>query len=174
MLEDLKRYHQSPHEVEAIDALSDPSMYEGLPRRDVRKIMYQVVLLPSFEPYRTWTVYSEDDGSSKIRRMTWDQRRDYRVEIGGATTFGADGKLPESESKRLSEALAAIQVSPFSFPETLGIDGVTFGVRKRGFMHRAELYWWSIPPDGWEALAAWHGHAIDLLNSFLPEYTPTN
>ena len=170
MFDRLRELYRHEHEFAALDALSDPSGYDGLPKVDRRDLQYQVVLLPSFEPFRTWTVYRDKTGWL-VRRMSWHQREDWP--LTGPELFGADGRLDQAAGDTLARSLAEVRVPAFAFLDVFGIDGITYGIRKPASYNRAELFWWSHPPDGWEDLAGWHESAIGTLNAVLPMPTST-
>jgi hypothetical protein len=170
MFDRLRELYRHEHELAALDALADPSGYGGLQKLDRRDLEFQVVLLPSFEPFRTWTVY-QGKADWIIRRMSWHQREDWP--LTGPELFGADGRLDLTIGDDLVRRLAEVRVPAFAFPSVFGIDGTTYGVRKPANYHRAELFWWSHPPEGWEELAGWHEAAIAILEATLPEPTPT-
>ena len=174
MLDQLKQYHSNPNEIEALNALANPSKYSGLVEMDERLIEYQLTIIPAFQPYRTWTVYKTEEGGWLVRRIAWSRSEPHNLAMDDADTYGADAKLPVEVAKDLSSQLSDITLPAFNIPETLGIDGVTFGVSKSGFFHRAELYWWCNPPEGWENLAKWFDSAVATFDSHLPELTPQN
>ena len=172
MLDQLKRYHSNPNEIVALDALANPSKYSGLVEKDERLIEYQLTMIPAFQPYRTWTVYKTKEAEWSVRRIAWSRSEVARMALEGADTYGSDVALPLDAAADLAQQLSAIVVPAFNIPETLGMDGVTFGVSKSGFFHRAELFWWCNPPNGWECLAEWFDSAVATFDSLLPELTP--
>jgi hypothetical protein len=123
MFDRLRELYRHDHEFAALDALADPSGFCGLPKMDRRDLQFQLVLLPSFEPFRTWTVYlSKSDWM--VRRMSWHQREDWP--LAGPELFGADGRLDRETGDDLDSKLSEVRVSAFAFPSVLGIDGITY------------------------------------------------
>lgn len=172
MLNSLKRFHTKPHDVEALDLLSAPSHYEGLPELDDRQIEYQLVLLPSFEPYRTWTVYKASDGARTVRRIVW-HRKDFQATIAAPTTYGADGLLSKKNGDALIFKLSTIKVPAFRMRDAVVLDGITYGIWMTTSLCRTELSWWCEPPEGWGKLGEWHNDAMQTFNALLPARTPT-
>jgi hypothetical protein len=171
MFDGLKRFHSNPHEIAALEYLNHPSDFSGLRNMDVRDIEFQLVKIPSFEPYCTWTLFTPKDGNAVVRRIMWQRTAPHELAIEGPTTFGADGFIDRATAAEIVTSLGSIAIPAFGFPPTLGIDGTTFGVRKTDNFHRAELFWWSRPPSGWERLASWLDETISVFDSALPKPT---
>ena len=169
MFDRLKKFYQNEHESTALETLSDPSEYTGLAKLSRRDLQYQVLIFPSFDPFRTWSVYRTKQGWM-VRRMTWCHRGNFSGL--GSDLYGADAFLTEVTADALFETLAKTSIPAFSFPPVIGLDGTTYGVRRPEDYHRAELFWWCKPPEGWEGLALWHGEAIRAFDSLLPEPSP--
>ena len=169
MFDRLKEFYQHKHEFAALETLSDPSEYEGLAKLHRRDLQYQVLTFPSFDPFRSWSLYRNPKGWL-VRRMAWCHRGNFSGL--GSDLYGADAYLGEEVGDALFEGLCGISIPPFSFPPVVGIDGTTFGVRRPEDYHRVELFWWCSPPAGWEPLADWHEKAVGEFESFLPSPSP--
>ncbi len=138
---------------------------------------------PSFEPYCSWTILVPVDAKLEsegwlVRRATWEQR--HYPFPGNPWIIWVDGTrhpLPRvwdriSPRQRVSDLLDSFDLlsvpSMQGVPE-LGLDGVTYGVKRAGGQRLA--WWWKGPPE-WESLAAWHARARGDLQALFDEDDP--
>jgi hypothetical protein len=171
MFEHLQYLRRNAVHSRALDLLSDPSSYPALAPLRSRDIRLQLYTLPSFEPLSTWTIYSPDEGKCIVRRIRWDRVADGALEIGSPTTFGADAWIEADVIEEYLGELSGMMISPFNMPNKVGLDGVTFGVRRRTFGCFAEVSWWCEPSPGNETLSDWYHRFVDKLEVRLPGAT---
>jgi hypothetical protein len=176
MFERLGQHYSRDDHRRALQLLDDPSGYPGLPEITRQKLLVQVYVIPSFQPLTSWSVYASADGRYGVRRVRWDRTADYNVPLAilkqqYPTTYGADADLPSDSIRRRLDELAALHLPLFALPDSVGTDGVQFGIRRETFGHLAEFSWWCEPPRGCEAIAAWYDRFVGFLESSLPAHT---
>ena len=171
MLQNLRRHLTRALDIQAIDNLDDPSGFPGLAQLDPRRLEFQLFIFPAFDPYVSWSIFSNDEESWSVRRIAWNHREDFQIIVGGPTIYAADAKIPVGVASALLSELKAIKVPSFNFPSTLGIDGVSHTVRRESSYHSSEVSWWCDAPQGWEDLESWYHRTLPFLDRFLPERT---
>lgn len=171
MFEHLQYLRRNAVQARALDLLAEPSSYPAMSPLASRDIRLQLYTLPSFEPLATWTIYSSDEEKFIVRRVRWDRAADGALELGTPTTYGADAWIDRELIDGCLGELSSMSMIPFSMPNQLGLDGVTFGIRRRTFGYSAEISWWCEPAPGNEKLADWYHRLVRTLEMALPGTT---
>lgn len=174
MFPDLKTLYHRAAEHRALDLLHDSSHYPGLKELDPWDLKLQLYVVPSFHPYMSWSLFTEDDGSYTVRRVRWDQIADHRpgLELGEPTIYGSDTLHPAEDLDPWLNQLKGIAFPPFLLKSSLGIDGTTFGLRAASSSAQsADVSWWSRPPAGWESLAEWYHAFVAHLEAHATPHT---
>ena len=176
MIERLLQLHRTPTERLASARLCDPCSYPSMPPLDSNSIAIQLYVLPSFHPMISWTLFRGPDSTFTVRRVRWDFIADYQLTRQGVTvstpaTYGADAICPPRLVEAALAELGSLSVPAFDPANCLGIDGVTFGFRRCSFSQSLEFSWWSHPPAGCEAVAAWHHRFTGQMEDILPSHT---
>ena len=155
------------HHQQALDILSHPHNYPGLPEHRQPAIL-RIWEYPSFAPYVSWAIFRSKKECA-VRRITWAQSKTIAPQ---PVTYGAEAAIEESALNKLLNELAKIQLPPFLDVPTLGIDGASYGVEIGSFGASARLCWWNKLPQEWAALQQWHERAVQQFESLLPARTP--
>jgi hypothetical protein len=164
----LKHMNLQHRQESAERLLADPRSYPGLVSRSDAFIILRVWISPAFDPYCSWSVLMQK-GKYFLRRVVWDQRK---LEVTSEpATFAAEVALKEEDWKPLVTELEQIELPAFVPVNTIGIDGVTYGVEVGGFMTSASFRWWCDPPERWKGLSMWHRKAMHELQKQLPPST---
>lgn len=130
----------------------------------------QLYEVPSFQPMQCWTIYSDSDDVCLLRRIRWDFAVDYhQIKKVQPTTYGADAGIDAGLVLSRVDKLAQLSLPIFNLSRSIGIDGVSYGLRKKGFSGFAEFAWWCEPPSGCEEIAEWYHEFVDVLESHLPQ-----
>lgn len=174
MFDYLRDHYRRPDQIRAIDLLSDPEAYPGLPEQDGNSFRLQVYVMPSFTPITSWTLFKRSDDEFLVRRVRWDFAADYRAPMGEPTTYGSDAILEALDIQTRISKLESISFPAFAEEECFGIDGTTFGIRRGRSGHRSEFCWWCRPPMGCELIAEWHQDFSSFIDQFLPAHTDTD
>jgi len=116
--------------------------------------------------------------TAQVRRVEWDHVADAQLRDtlpdGPPTAYGADAELPLAAANRLLDDLAALSLPPFLPINTVGIDGVTFGIHFGNSWRSAKLSWWGDPPKAWQPMVTLYDDAITLFEKLLPVSTAQN
>ncbi|QIF03260.1 hypothetical protein [Roseimicrobium sp. ORNL1] len=169
-------YHSREDQRRALQWLDDPSEYPGLPKVESHKMVVQVYVAPSFKPMTSWSVYPVSRDKCLVRRIRWEQIADYQIARAGIrqenpTTYGADVVVEADKIRGGIDELSGLSLPMFNLSNSIGLDGVTFGVRRRTFGNFAEFSWWCEPPQGCDAIAAWYHRFVAQLELSLPAHT---
>lgn len=112
--------------------------------------------------YTSWTLFAD-----RVRRVIWDQRLDSRPAVIAPTMYGAEALLASHVAAARIAELDALDLPPVvPPPATLGIDGVTWLIERRG-IRRA---WWCDPPEAGRPAGAWLERAVDEFERVLPAH----
>jgi len=77
MFEQLKENYRRADQLKALDLLHDPSRYPALRELNSGDFRLQLYVVPSFEPYVSWSLFMEKEGDYTVRRVRWDCSADY-------------------------------------------------------------------------------------------------
>jgi hypothetical protein len=171
MFESLREYFSSPQEIRALSLLRDPSLYPAMPSMADTACVLQTFTVPSFTPILSWTVYCIRSERFVVRRVRWDFALDRRAQIGDPSTYAADAQLDPAFVQSQLQALAAISMSPFDMPQSIGLDGVSFGVRREFGCRSCEYSWWCQPPESCQPIADWYHQFTESVEALLPAHT---
>ena len=170
MFEKLKHLYSRADQQRALDLLHDPASYPSLPSMEPRDMVLQLCLAPSFEPFVSWTIFQSSKDSCVVRRVRWDFATDFRCGLGD-TTYGADAVCPPALISQAFADLSCLTVPVFSFRDSFGLDGVTYGFRRQSRSQFFELSWWHQLPEGCEAVSEWYHHLTAQCEALLPAHT---
>ncbi len=159
--------HAQIIEQKALELLRQPEQYLGLPSRNLRDRYFLIWEYPSFFPFATWTLSKVDDGFF-VRRIRWRRLASPPHNLIEPDTFGADVSLPPSIALKLMDELTSLEFKPFYRDESIGLDGVGYGVSIECFRTTCELSWWCDPPPALEPVAEWFRRAQTAFEQVLP------
>jgi hypothetical protein len=171
MFDRYTQYYSRADQHRALALLHDPSSYPALPDLSRANLLLQLCTAPSFEPMMSWTIYRLRDDTYRLRRVRWDFITDIRIELGEPTTYASDAFLDSEFVQHGLAELSAISLPAFALSDTIGTDGVTFGLRRETVGHFVEICWWCEPPAGCERIGEWYHRFIDSLEARLPAHT---
>ena len=171
MFESLREYFSSPLEIRALSLLRDPSLYPAMASMADTACVLQVYTVPSFHPITSWTVYCIRSERYVVRRVRWDFALDRRDSIGDPSTYASDAQLDPAFIESQLEVLASVSMSPFDIPRSIGLDGVSFGIRREFGSQHCEYSWWCEPPESCQAIADWYHHFTESVEALLPAHT---
>lgn len=176
MWERFQQHYSEAYQQRALALLRDPSNYPALAGLDSNDIVFQLYVLPCFQPLMSWTLYKHSEAALILRRVRWDFIADYRIArwrltIAEPTTYGADVQCSaETVSSALAE-LSSLRIPAFDPASIIHTDGVTFGFRRWSNSQSLEFSWWGNPPEGCNAVAEWYHRFTDQLELLLPAHT---
>jgi hypothetical protein len=78
-------------------------------------------------------------------------------------------KISDPRFKDLIELPASIPITLINQPPEWGLDGSTYGLRKRGFWAGFQLNWWGNGPEAWRELTSWAETFIKIVDARIEE-----
>lgn len=153
----------------ALGSLRAPEIYPALPplRRD--HVVLRLLRFEGLGAYTVWVV-ARSASNCVLRRLIWDRSRTYELGTVEPLMFGSDAEYGVLSLERHLEALQQMVLPPFIPAESIGTDGVNFGVEYGSIWRAARLYWWSEPPQQWRALGAWFDATVEDFDAVLPSH----
>jgi hypothetical protein len=163
--------HFDIQERKAIEILSAPESYGGLPNRKQSDRLVYLWEYPSFAPYVSWTIYRGDKDARFVRRLVWDRLGDAGKALASPSIFGYESAVPLADIDHLLNDLNEIVMPPFARDMTFGLDGVIRGVEFGSSLSTCRLQWWCDYPEAWKPLHQWYENCTEFFESSLPEST---
>jgi hypothetical protein len=160
--------HATGIEYRALKLLHRPEAYPGVPELE-GDVVLRLMKFEGLGKYWVWVVTAAGRRHF-VRRVVWDRPRDYRPGALSPTIYGADAALPGGSMEGHLAELRSLILPPFLADDTVGLDGVGFGVEHRSHKLSAGLYWWFAPPEGWRPLAEWFDRCVEVLQAPLPSH----
>jgi hypothetical protein len=161
--------HATGLEARALEILRRPEVYPGLPALRRSDVILRLIKFEGLGKYYSWAVAERAD-TCVVRRVIWDRPTDHRPSAIDPTTFASDANAPADFLEQHVAALRSMVLSPFIPCDTVGLDGVHFGVEYGNHMLSAGLYWWSLPPEDWRPLAEWFSRCAEAFEALLPSH----
>ena len=161
--------HATGLEARALEILRRPETYPGLPALQRSDVVLRLTRFEGLGRYLVWVVAARAN-VYLVRRVIWDRPTDHRPGAIAPTTFGSDADAPAELLERHLAALRSIALPPFIPCDTVGIDGVNFGVEYGNYMRSAGLYWGSSVPEDWRLLGDWFSGCVETLEAVLPAH----
>lgn len=158
-----------PLERAALGSLRAPEIYPPLPPLSRDHVVLRLLRFEGLGAYTVWVV-ARSASNCVLRRLIWDRSRTYELGAVEPLMFGSDAEYDVSSLERHLEALQQMVLPPFIPAESIGTDGVNFGVEYGSIWRAARLYWWSKPPQQWRALGAWFEATVDDFDAMLPSH----
>ncbi len=150
--------------------LRQPLHYPSLVSRPGASDMLQLFRRPSFDPEAVW-VLLRDGQDYFVRRVVYIGRPHDTPALNVHNTYGSEGAVAPNMAGAIMDELSELSFNPFASDSKFGLDGCTYGLKRKGFYLGAELSWWCQAPESWAGLRDWYGRTVLQFETCLPAST---
>lgn len=159
--------------------LIHPESYRGLKIRNKSDRSLLIWSYPAFSAYCSWSLFIEQKAREQIcflRRIKWVRS----VSVGSSFTvvypysIGSEAIIDLPQTTEIIDRFCQIKLPSLESPNTIGIDGIIYGVEITDRGIDRCFSWRSIPPEDWQPLLIWFQDSVTIFDAILPKNNISN
>lgn len=159
--------------------LTHPESYRGLKIRSKCDRSLLIWSYPAFSAYCSWSLFIEQKAREQIcflRRIKWVRS----VSMGSSFraidpySIGSEAIIDLQQATEIINRFCQIKLPSLESPNTIGIDGIIYGIEITDRKIDRCFSWWSIPPEDWQPLLIWFQDTIAIFDAILPKNNMSN
>jgi len=150
--------------------LAHPERYEALGSWNAHDVVFRIWRYPALQHPSSWALGLRSTGH-RVRRLEWDKAKDVYWPLGDPTIYGSEAEVPPENAAQIIDELGQLAFPPFVMRNSIGIDGIVYGVETCSFYLSARASWWCEPPPLWAPVAEWFERTVAVFEALLPPST---
>lgn len=151
--------------------LTHPESYRGLKIRKKSDRSLLIWSYPAFSTYCSRSLFIEQKAREQIcfvRRIKWVRS------VGSSFTvnpysIGSEAIIDLQQATEIIDRFCQIKLPPLESPNTIGIDGIIYGIEITDRGIDRCFSWRSIPPEDWQPLLIWFQDTVAIFDAILPK-----